>query len=432
VGLRLVRRQSPPLGAGRACDRVGDVRWYFRIPLGTRLVVAFVAGAAVGLVAGPAVASLAPAGRLLTDLLRLLAPLVVATFALSALSGGTLRDVGVTAGRALVGCVAMAVAAAAIGALTVAALSPLGPIGLPDSALVRPTGLWTTVSGWLPGHGAGFEKAVPLAFVVTVPAALAIGAWRARRPGGVADAIHRGLQRLAAGVTRALRIVLEYAPVGAFAAAAVMFGEAGGSAGAHLAGAIAGVYTAHAALAAVLLMAAACIGLRPLHWLRASREVLVTAVATGSSAATLPLELRVAEGPLGVPPAAARTILPLGTTFGKTGTTAFLGALGVAGGLVSGIGLEWTWVAQVILWSTVAGLATPPVSGGGFIMLALVFGQTGVPLAWVPVLTSLPLIGKLNTPLNALGRLLLAVALTAAPAPAPWTPPAAARERASL
>jgi Na+/H+-dicarboxylate symporter len=147
----------------------------------------------------------------------------------------------------------------------------------------------------------------------------------------------------------------------------------------------------------------------------------VTAVATGSSAATLPLELRVAEGPLEVPPAIARTVMPLGTTFSKMGTTAFLGALGVTGGLASGMDVSWGWIALVVGWSTVAGIATPPVSGGGFVMLALVFGQTGVPLAWVPVLTALPFIGKLNTPLNALGRLLLATALKPAAA---WEPSA--------
>lgn len=168
----------------------------------------------------------------------------------------------------------------------------------------------------------------------------------------------------------------------------------------------------------MLLTVAAMLGLRPLALLRQSREALVTAVATGSSAATLPLELRVAEGPLGVPSSVARTVMPLGTTFSKVGTTAFLGALGVTGGIASGIDPHLSWIALVVLWSTIAGLATPPVSGGGFVMLALVFGQTGVPLAWVPVLTSLPFIGKLNTPLNALGRLLLAAGLS--PARDPW------------
>jgi Na+/H+-dicarboxylate symporter len=88
--------------------------------------------------------------------------------------------------------------------------------------------------------------------------------------------------------------------------------------------------------------------------------------------------------------------------------------------MASGLEVTWPWIAQVVAWSTIAGLATPPVSGGGFVMLALVFGQTGVPLAWVPVLTGLPFIGKLNTPLNALGRLLLAVALR--PARPAWMP----------
>jgi Na+/H+-dicarboxylate symporter len=394
------------------------VRWYFGIPLGTRLVVAFAAGACAGLLMGPSAAVLAPAGRLLIDLLRLLAPVVVATFVLSAFSGGGLRGIGATAVKTLAGCILLAAVAAALGALTVAAIRPLGPIGMPDSAVSAPAAWWTTLTAWLPGRGAGIEKAVPLAFVVTVPIALALGAWCNLRPHGMAARVQAWTAQLSRGVMKALTVVLEYAPIGAFASAAVMFGEVGRGAGAQLGGAIVGVYAAHAALACLLLATAAALALRPLALVRDSREALVTALATGSSAATLPLELRVAEGPLGVPPEVARTVMPLGTTFSKMGTTAFLGALGVAGGLASGMEVSWSWIAQVIAWSTVAGIVTPPVSGGGFVMLALVFGQTGVPLAWVPVLTALPFIGKLNTPLNAFGRLLLAAALK----PAAWAP----------
>ncbi|CAN5539778.1 hypothetical protein BH23ACI1_BH23ACI1_23270 [soil metagenome] len=51
------------------------VRRYFEIPLGTRLIVAFAAGAAVGLLMGPAATIVAPASRLLAAALKP-APLV--------------------------------------------------------------------------------------------------------------------------------------------------------------------------------------------------------------------------------------------------------------------------------------------------------------------------------------------------------------------
>lgn len=388
------------------------MRWYFDVPLGTRLVFAFAAGVATGLVLGPNSTLLAPAARLLVDVLRLLAPIVVATFVLGALSAGSLRGLGRTALLAVATCVALAAFAAATGVLTVATLRPVGPVELMLSPHAAAPVAWgTTLTGWLPWQGAGMEKAVPLVFVVTVPAALVIGAWRSAQPTGPANRLHLSLVRASQLVTRILGWVLEYAPIGTFASAAVMVGEFGGAAGRHLGGAMVGVLAAHAALAVLMISAAAALGLHPLRLAVHGREALVTALATGSSAATLPLELRVAEGPLQLPPALARTVMPLGTTFCKVGTTAFIGALGIVGGLTAGLELTWPWLAQVIAWTTVAGLATPPVSGGGFVMLALVFGQTGVPLVWVPVLTALPLIGKLNTPLNALGRLLLAAGL---------------------
>lgn len=387
------------------------MQWYFRIPLGTRLVVAFLAGGIAGLMLGREASVLAPASRLLVDLLRLLAPVVVATFVLAALSSGSFRGVGALATKTLIACVTLAAAASATGALIAWGLAPVHPSPLPVFAPPRTVAWWTALGEWLPGSTVGMETTVPIVFAITMPLALGIGAWRTARPGGAGDRAHALAVQGSSLVTTVVRWVLEYAPIGTFAAAAVMFGEAGRSAGAQLAGALVAVYAAQAALASAMLAVAGVLRLRPLALLRESREALVTALATGSSAATLPLELRVAEGPLGITPPVARVVMPLGTTFCKVGTTAFLGVLGVVGGLAAGIDPTWPWIARVVGWSTVAGLATPPISGGGFVMLALVFGQTDVPLAWVPVLTGLPVIGKLNTPLNALGRLLLATAL---------------------
>jgi Na+/H+-dicarboxylate symporter len=194
AGIRGSRASAIRTGneGGALCNTVNVVRWYFRIPLGTRLVVAFAAGAGVGLLMGPGATVLAPASRLLIDILRLLAPIVVATFVLSALSGGSLRGIGVTAAKTLAGCLIFAAVAAAIGALTVAAIRPLGVIAMPDAAMVKQAAWWDTLTAWLPGRGAGIEKAVPLAFALTVPVALALGAWKTARPDGPARRCTRG------------------------------------------------------------------------------------------------------------------------------------------------------------------------------------------------------------------------------------------------
>jgi hypothetical protein len=50
-----------------------------------------------------------------------------------------------------------------------------------------------------------------------------------------------------------------------------------------------------------------------------------------------------------------------------------------------------------------------------------VFEQCGLPVGWVPLLVSIPFVGKLNTPINALGRLVAALS-AAGHAAAPATP----------
>jgi Na+/H+-dicarboxylate symporter len=110
-------------------------------------------------------------------------------------------------------------------------------------------------------------------------------------------------------------------------------------------------------------------------------------------------------------PATAAFVLSLGNALSKAGTAAFLGALGAAALLLAGLPAGTVHLVPVVLASTVAALATPPVAGGGFVMLGFVAQQAGLPLDLVALLLGVPFVGKANTPVNALGRLACVAAL---------------------
>jgi proton glutamate symport protein len=390
--------------------------------LGTRLLVAFALGSLVGLAAGPRVEVLAPLTAVFVTTLRYLAPLMVAVFVIEALGGRRHTALGPANARAVAAFALMALASAALGVLTGAAWPGISRRPVPVAPLVvpRPAG----AADWF-GSALTLDLVIVWTVVLAVPLALALGWWHRRHPAGLAGRLHAGATGATRLLTRCVSLLMIYAPIGTFALAALMFGQSGAAAGADLLRVMAAVYTAQVATVAALLCVLAAAGRSPAQVLGDAREALIVALASGSSAVTLPVELRVAEHALAVPPALARTIIPLGVTFSKAGTTAFLGALAAVGLRLTGLEVTAERMALATVASAVAGLVTPPVSGGGFVMLALVFEQCGLPVGWVPLLVGIPFVGKLNTPINALGRM-VAVLSSAGPAALPVTPVAPA------
>lgn len=388
---------------------------YLAVPLGTRLLVAFALGAGAGWVFGPRAAVLAPLGHLLAFALRLIAPPVVAVYIVHSLSDAGLRHLGRFGPRLLGLFAALSVAGAALGqAAALATRWWLPPGGLPGLAPAASSGSPLRTPGWALAS-INADLVLMLAVLVAVPLALAVAALRHRGEGHWASLVHRAAGRAATLLGAAIRGLMEYAPFGVFALSAVTF-SGGGAAVAGLSLALASVYLAHLALGSLLVGLVGLARGAPLAFLGSSQEALTTALVTGSSAATVPVELRTAEVHLRVPPSVGGIAIGVGATLCKVGTTAFLGALVVWAATLAGTPLSPGWLLKALALATVAGMLTPPISGGGYVMLGFVVGQFGLPPAVVPLLVGVPFIGKLNTPLNTLGRLTCAL-LAAPPGP---------------
>jgi Na+/H+-dicarboxylate symporter len=169
-------------------------------------------------------------------------------------------------------------------------------------------------------------------------------------------------------------------------------------------GVVALVWGAQVGTLLAVLVAAAVGGTAGRVLLAGARDALVTAFVTGSSAATLPVEWRVAEERLAVPPALAALLVPAGSLVSKVGTTTFLSALAVVALRAGGPVEPLAWLLAV-LGAVVLGAVTPPVSGGGLVMLGVLTTWVGADPGLAPVLIAIPFVGKLNTPLNVLARL---------------------------
>jgi len=357
------------------------------------LAAGLIVGLAVGLAAPASAHALSPVARAFVDLLRLVAPVTLVTVvpvALGALPWRQLREVG---GRAARRAALLSAVAAAIGGLAgLVGWLPAAPVtaAAPDSP-------WRAVTRSL-------DDLTLVALLLAVPLAWSV-AWAADSARGAGW--HRTMLASERLGRHLIEAVLMIAPLGVAALAAGFAATAASGAIGAMAGLGAMVWGAQLLAALTAAASAPLAGVSAWYVLRGARDALVTAFVTGSSAATLPVEWRSAERQLGVPPALAALLVPAGTLVSKLGTTAFLATLAVAA-------LRWTvgdvelsaWMAATV-GAFVLGAVTPPVAGGGLVMLGVLTAWVGADPGLAPVLIAIPFVGKLNTPLNVLGRLLV-------------------------
>jgi Na+/H+-dicarboxylate symporter len=112
---------------------------------------------------------------------------------------------------------------------------------------------------------------------------------------------------------------------------------------------------------------------------KALRQVMIVAFSTSSSAATLPLEIEVAEKKLGVSNKIASFVLPLGATVNMDGTALYQAVAAMFIAQVYGIEMDITKQITIVVTSVLASIGTAPVPGVGLIMLIIVLRSVGIP-----------------------------------------------------
>ncbi|TXI22005.1 MAG: dicarboxylate/amino acid:cation symporter [Nitrosomonas sp.] len=136
-------------------------------------------------------------------------------------------------------------------------------------------------------------------------------------------------------------------------------------------------------------------GTTPLKLWKGSREALITALATSSSAATLPITLRCVEQYLHVKPDVARFVLPVGATMNMDGTALYeaIAALFIAN--LAGIDLNLTQQLIIFFTAMFAAIGAPGIPSAGMITMVMVLQAVGLPVEAIAIL--LPIDRLLDT-----------------------------------
>lgn len=124
----------------------------------------------------------------------------------------------------------------------------------------------------------------------------------------------------------------------------------------------------------------------PLHFWRGAREALVTAFATSSSSATLPVTLRCVEQHLHVKRDIAGFVIPLGATINMDGTALYEAAAALF--IANLVGIELNGLQQLIVFFTamIAAMGAPGIPSAGMVTMVMVLQSVGLPAEAIAIL----------------------------------------------
>lgn len=127
-------------------------------------------------------------------------------------------------------------------------------------------------------------------------------------------------------------------------------------------------------------------GMTPWRFFKGSREALLTAFATSSSAATLPITLRCTEQHLHARKDVANFVVPLGATVNMDGTALYEAAAALFVARLAGIELDLAHQAVIFFVAMLGAIGAPGIPSVGMLSMVLVLESVGLPTAAIAIL----------------------------------------------
>jgi Na+/H+-dicarboxylate symporter len=145
----------------------------------------------------------------------------------------------------------------------------------------------------------------------------------------------------------------------------------------------------------------------PVFFFRGARESLVTAFATSSSSATLPVTLRCAESHLKVDKNIAGFVVSLGATVNMDGTALYEAAAALFIANLTGIELNLLQQTIVFITAMLAAIGAPGIPSAGMVTMVMVLQSVGLPAEAIAILLPIDrLLDAVRTVVNVEGDMI--------------------------
>lgn len=145
-------------------------------------------------------------------------------------------------------------------------------------------------------------------------------------------------------------------------------------------------------------------GKSPTWFWQGARQALITAFATSSSSATLPITMRCATEQLHVKPEIAGFVLPLGATMNMDGTALYEAAAALF--IANLVGVDLSFIQQMVVFLTamLASVGAPGIPSAGMVTMVLVLQSVGLPAEAIAILLPVDrMLDTLRTTINVEG-----------------------------
>jgi len=214
-------------------------------------------------------------------------------------------------------------------------------------------------------------------------------------------------------INKIIDFVMNYSPIGVFFLSMSIFSVYGPSIIGPYVTVLLGVVCGVLALLFVVypLLIALVVRKNPYAVIAAAKEALLLAFVTRSSAATLPVSIRVSEDNLKVNRELASFSLPLGATINMDGVCVHLPMFAILAANMFGIHLDLGDLAVVTVTTVLAAISAGGVPGGSLMLLFIILGSIGLSPSQTAVIVALalginPILDMFETMCNVTGDIL--------------------------
>jgi len=206
---------------------------------------------------------------------------------------------------------------------------------------------------------------------------------------------------------------MKLAPIAVFGLSVRLTATVGVEALAGMAAYVGTVLLGLALLVAFYAAIVAVLGRRsPWKFLAAIRDVQILGFSTSSSAAVMPLSMQTAEEGLGVKPAMAQFVVPLGATINMDGTALYQGVATVFLAQAYGVDLGLGGLILIVVTAVAASIGAPAAPGVGIVILSGILSSAGIPASGIALLLGVDrLLDMARTSVNVTGDLVACVVL---------------------
>lgn len=382
-----------------------------KLTLSQRMVLAIFLGSALGLATGTQYAEfLAPIGKIFINLLKMvIVPLVVTSITLGVAQIADLKQFGRLGSKVALFYFAGTVISACV-AVTVGLLMKPGAGFVASSAAkvkaAAPPPLADVIVAFVPSNiiqtMANMDMNALIFFSIMLGISLIL-IGDAKKP------VVEVLKSLNEAMIKMTSLCIRFGPFGVFALMANTTGKYGLSILAPLARFFVADYVAFGIVMFGLYGSISYFIAKVsfFEYLRRIKDVMIMAVSTVSSAATLPLELEVAKHKLGIPDHLAGFSLPLGATMNQHGAAINITICVLFSAQAFGIDLGIGQILTIAFLAIIMSTGTSGVPSAGSIFTLMILDKFGVPNeAFAMILSVYIMVDMGSTLLNIVGDLI--------------------------